>query len=164
MKKRNKKYKPKPINIKAHETAIKLVKPVNGEAKQTLSLDNYTALEAFAKGVARKGHFDTLASTVDVTLMLLNSLFEGSHELQLEVKQGWLGLVRARERYKTIEKIGLDGPAYKALERVCQIYDEVIENVTGYELMAFYRARDEQIAKGNYYKGNVAQAPERIAA
>lgn len=164
MKKRNKKYKPKPINIKAHETAVKLVKIVDSDASATLSLNNHVAIEAFSKGVADKGHFDTLASTVDVTLLMLNGLFDDAADLKAEVRQAWLGMVRARDRYKTTNKLGLDGQAFTAVKCVCDIYDEVINNVTGAELMAFYRARHLAIQGGNYYKGSVEQAPERIAA
>ena len=162
-KKRNKKYHPKPVNPLAFEQTVRLVKPVEEESKIKLSLDNHAAIEAFARGAADKAHFDCLASTVDVTLLMLNNLFEGADDLKAEVKEGWAGMVRARDRYKETEKLGLDGQAYSAMKRVCDIYDEVVNNVTGAELVGFYRARDFAIKNGNYYKGNAADL-EKLAA
>lgn len=163
-KKRNKAYRPKPVNVLAFEKAIRLTKPIDDKAKMKLSIDNHVAIEAFAKGVADKAHFDTLASTVDVSLLLLNGLFEDEKTLKAEVKHGWLGMVRARERFKTASKLGLDGQALTAMKRVCEIYDALIENVTGAELLSFYAARESAIRSGNYFKGKPEEAEARIAA
>lgn len=159
MKKRNKSYKPKQVNPMSFDMAIRMVKPVEDDTKVRLSLDNHSAIEAFRNGVADKCHFDTLASTVDVTLLMLNNLFAEANDLKAEVMQGWQGMVRARERYKKTQKLGLDGEALTAIKRVCEIYEEAISQVTGAELLAFYRARELAIKGGNFYKGD-----ERLAA
>ena len=153
MKKRNKKYKPKRVDILSFDMAIRMVKPVEDDAKKRLSIDNRTAIEAFINGVADKIHFDTLASTVDVTLLMLKNLFNDPPELVEEVMEGWHGMVRARARFEKSQRIGFDGEALNALRRVCDIYEVAVSNVTGAELLGFYKARSIAIANGNYYKG-----------
>ena len=155
-KKRNKKYNPNnhrrdPGSL---DMAIRLVKPVEEDSKRTLMLDNHAAIEAFSHGKAQKWHFDILASTVDVSLMILNNLFQDASEYKADVKAGWEGMVRARERYKQTHKLGLDGEAFNALKRTCEIYEAVISNVTGAELLKFYKARELAIKGGNYFKGD----------
>lgn len=156
IKKRNKKYNPNNHRCDpgSLDMAIRLVKPVEDDTKQTLMLDNHAAIEAFTNGTAQKRHFDILASTVDVSLMILNSLFQDSGEHKEAVKAGWEGMVRARERYKaTGGRLGLDGQAISAIKRVCDIYEAIIDQVTGKELLEYYRVRENHVRSGNFYKG-----------
>ncbi len=155
--KRNKKYNPNNHrrDSQAIDRAISLVLPLEEDAKQTLLLDVHSAISAFTAGQAQRKHFDILASTVDVSMMILINLFKDSEALREEVKLGWEGMVRARQRYKhTDGRLGLDGAAFNAIKRVCEIYEAIINDVTGKELLDFYRAREIAIEKGNYYKGD----------
>jgi len=154
-KKRTKKYNPTqhrkdPLSF---DLAIRLSRKVDDKTKDDLAKDVHAAILAFESGVAQRVHFDILASTVDVTLMLLNNLFDGNAELTAEVRLAWEGMVRARDRFNNLGKLGLDGQALTAVKRLCAIYDAVIGSITGKELLDFYRQRELAVRHGNYFKG-----------
>lgn len=157
--KRNKKYNPKnhrrdPSSV---DMVIRLVKPLEEDTKQSLLLDIHSAIIAFDARKAKRKHFDILACTVDVSMLILINLFENSEALREEVKLGWEGMVRARHRFtRTDGRLGLDDAGFEAIKRVCAIYEAIIDNVTGKELLDFYRARQIAISRGNYYKGDDA--------
>ena len=152
MKKRNKKYTPKRIGLYAHEMVLKLAKPIDEAAKITLSLDNYEAIDLISKGKGSATHLNVLSATVDVTLLMINELFDNK-DLMNDLERARDGLIRARQRYLSTQKALFDGQAYNAMKMVCDVYKEAINNITCAELMAFYRARHLAINNGNYYKG-----------
>lgn len=155
--KRNKKYNPSNHrrDPQAIDRAISLVLPLEEDAKQTLLLDVHSAIIAFDARRAKRKHFDILASMVDVSMLILINLFKDSESLREDVKLGWEGMVRARKRFvRTDGRLGLDEDGFDAIKRVSEIYEAIINHVSGKELLDFYRAREIAIEKGNYYKGD----------
>lgn len=151
MKKRNKKYQPKAIDRNAAFNAINLAMPVSDNAKSQLLIGIHSALKAFTNGVAEKVHFDTLASTVDLTMMMSKTLFENAY--WEEINQARDAMIRCRERFAQRGKLGLDGPGYEDLKLAIAIHEEQLSNVTGAEVMKFMEKRRNHICSGNYYKG-----------
>ena len=149
--KRRKKYKPKGINVNAVEAVVTLAKPVKEDSKFKLQADIDIALLAFTKGVATKYHFDTLASTVDVSLIADQSAFDNVyHDDIMKAREG---MIRCRERFMKTGKLGLDGEALQAIKTVAYIHRQQLDNLTGAELLQMYRARHYHIQSGNYYRG-----------
>jgi hypothetical protein len=151
MKKRNKAYKPKPINVHAVSDAVMMVKPLDETAKKVFINDVYGAINAMSRGEAKKAHFDTLARMVDVSLMLLQNIFSNEDGYAV-VNEAWEGMIRARERFVKTQRIAFDGEAYNAIKEAAKLFNEIINNITGYEYVKFNQERDRQIALGNYYK------------
>jgi hypothetical protein len=153
MKKRNKKYNPSKHRADpgAAFRVVQLSKPVSDEAKDKLNEQIHGALEAFTKGVAVKEHFDILASTVDVVFMMAMNLFDNAY--QDEINASRQAMFRAKDRYVNTEKFGFDGKGYNAIKVIVAIHDEMMNHVTGAEVLQFMNARANAIKGGNYYKG-----------
>lgn len=151
MRKRNKKYTPKPVNPVAIYTTINLSKPVTDEQKATLHEEIDRALIAITLGNAGKYEFDVLASTVDLSMMMSQNLFERAY--WDEINQARNAMIRCRERYGKTGRIALDGKGLNALKFVIEMHTEQLKQVTGAEVIAFMRKRDIEIRKGNFYRG-----------
>ena len=153
MKKRNKKYNPNKHSIKADSflNAINLSQPVSNQAKDRLNIGIHAALLAFTQGVATKLHFDTLASTVDLCLLASTNLFKNAY--LDEIHNARDAMIRCKDRYERTHKLGFDGEGLNAMKLAIDIHDELINNVTGAEVLNFLKQRDHHIRSGNYYKG-----------
>ena len=104
-KKRDKKYRPRnAADPNSLFNAINLAKPISEEKRNLLEIGIRTALDAFTKGQAIKYHFDTLASTVDLTMMMANTLFNGDYAN--EIHPARYAMIRCRERYIRTGKLG----------------------------------------------------------
>lgn len=160
MKKRSKKYNPNKHRADpgAAFRVVQLAKPVSDEAKDRLNEQIYGALEAFTKGVALKEHFDILASTVDVVFMMAMNLFDNAYQQEIDAARK--AMFRLKDRYVRTEKFGFDGEGYNAIKALVAIHDEMMNHVTGAEVLQFMNARANAIKGGNYYKGEA----ERKAA
>jgi hypothetical protein len=158
MKKRNKKYNPERHSKDklAAFHAINLSMPVSDNAKSQLLIGIHSALKAFTNGVAEKVHFDTLASTVDLTMMMSQTLFERAYWDEINLARN--AMIRCRERFAQKGKLGLDGPAYEDLKLAIAIHEEQLSHVTGAEVMKFMETRTRHIRSGNYYRGNEVRA------
>lgn len=153
MKKRQKKYNPNKhaLNRNSAFETINLVQPVREDSKNRLSLDAYAALDAFTKRIAQKSHFDVLASTVDLAMMLSKNLFDNA--LMEEIMQAREGMIRCKDRFIRTGALGFDGEAYNAIKYAIEIYAEQLNHVTGAEVMKFMKARENHIRSGNFYRG-----------
>lgn len=158
MKKRNKKYNPnkKTINRNAAFEAINLSRAIDDSKQERLEMGIRTSLEAFVDGVAEKCHFDTLASTVDLSAMMTRTLFEGAYSHNINLARD--AMIRCKERFKRTGKLGLDGNGYQDLKFAIDIHLEQLKQVTGAELLKFLKKREQHIKSGNFYKS------ERVAA
>jgi hypothetical protein len=136
--------------------AINLSMPINTERQNRLAVGIRTSLEAFTNGVAEKAHFDTLASTVDLAMMLNSNIFNAPDDFVYGVKLARDAMIRCRERYIRTKKLGLDGEALTALKFAIDLHEEQLKHVTGAELLKLLKKRDDHIRSGNYYKGGVA--------
>jgi hypothetical protein len=163
MKKRNKKYNPERHNKDklAAFHAINLSMPVSDNAKSQLLIGIHSALKAFTNGVAEKVHFDTLASTVDLTMMMSKSLFEMAY--WDEINEARDAMIRCRERFARTGKLGLDGEGITAIKFAIELHEEQLSNVTGAEVMKFMETRTKHIRSGNFYKGAEVKQMEAAA-
>jgi hypothetical protein len=158
MKKRNKKYNPNKNQASANALfdAINLSKPIDAERQDRLAIGIHTSLKAFTSGNAEKSHFDTLASTVDLSMMFNANLFDAPDSVKHGVNLARDALIRCRERYIRTKKLGLDGEGLSAIKFVIALHEEQLKNVTGAEVLSFLKKRDNHIRSGNYYKGGIA--------
>ena len=159
MKKRTKKYNPNKhaINPNSAFDVINLVKPVGEKSKERLALDAYLALDAFKKNAADKSHFDVLASTVDLAMMVSKTIFENA--FMDEVMEAREAMIRCKDNFIRTEKLELDDEGYSAIAYVIEIYFEQLNHLTGAEVTKFIKTRVLNIRSGNYYKSaEVAQA------
>lgn len=162
-KKRTKRYNPNKhrINPNSAYDAIRHSQPLPKDAKNTLLLQVHMAIEAFRNGVADTYQFDILASTVDLCELIRNNVFNGAYTT--EVHNARLGMLRTRDRYTKNKVMGLDGPAMTAVKILADIHEQMLNQITGHELMQFIEKRTNNIRGGNFYKGT-ADDLERMAA
>lgn len=151
MKKRNKKYNPNKhrVLLNAVEKTINLARPVTDEAKVKFNEQIHGAIEAITKGAGETWHFDVLASTVDVVFMMSMNLFNNAY--QLEIGRARMAMFRLKDRFYKHSTFGFDGEGYNAIKELVAIHDEMMNQVTGQEVLAFMRARSNAIASGNFY-------------
>jgi hypothetical protein len=156
MKKRSKKYNPNKVRVNpnsAFET-ITLSRPVSEDKRNKLDIGILGAIDAFTRGKAEKVHFDTLATTVDVCMMMSQNTFKRAYIEEINAARD--GMIRCRERFNKINKLGLDGEALRAVKTLRIIHSEFIENVTGAEVKQFVNKRSDFIRSGNFYRGAAA--------
>ena len=153
MKKRSKKYNPNNhrLSVDSYLRAIRLSKPVTEDSKVLLNEQIHAALVAITKGVGKPEHFDVLASTVDIVFMMSMNLFDNAYADEITAARQ--AMFRLKDRFQRHGVFGFDGEGYNAIKALITIHDEVMNNVTGDEMLRFMRARANAIKSGNYYKG-----------
>lgn len=160
MKKRNRKYNPNKHRLDTNSAfkTIRLAKPITDESKVALNKQIHGALEAITKGFGIPEHFDVLASTVDIVFMMAMNLFNNAY--QDEIEKARKAMFRLKDRFHRTGKFGFDGEGYNAIKQIVLIHDEILNQVTGAEMLAFMKARAHALKQGNYYKGSA----EKLAA
>ena len=158
MKKRNKKYQPKRIVKDAAFRVIRLSKPVQEDSKTMLNEQIHGALLAITKGVGEPAHFDVLASTVDIVFMMSMNLFDHAYATDIDFARK--AMFRLKDRFHKHGLMRFDGEGYQAIKELIAIHDEMMNQVTGAEVLQFMNARANAIKGGNYYRGEA----EKLAA
>lgn len=152
MKKRTKKYNPIKHIIRRDSLyrTIRLSKPIAEDSKTMLNEQIHSALLAITKGVGEPTHFDVLASTVDIVFMMSMNLFDNAYADEITAARQ--AMFRLKDRFQRHGVFGFDGEGYNAIKALIVIHDEILNNVTGNEMLQFMRARANAIKGGNYYK------------
>lgn len=151
IKKRTKKYQPKRIVKDAAFRVIRLSKPVQEDSKTMLNEQIHSALLAITKGVGEPAHFDVLASTVDIVFMMTMNLFNDAYKE--DIQKAREAMFRLKDRFHKHGVFSFDGEGYQAIKQLIIIHNEILNNVTGAEVLQFMKARQNAIAGGNYYRG-----------
>lgn len=159
-KKRTKAFNPNRhrVVLNAAFKTINLAKPVTDEAKVKFNEQIHGAIEAITKGAGETWHFDVLASTVDVVFMMAMNMFNNAY--QDEIDNARKAMFRLKDRFHKHGTLGFDGAGYNAIKELVAIHDEMMNHVTGAEVLQFMRARSNAIQGGNFYKSE----HERLAA
>ena len=159
-KKRNKAFNPKKhrVEVNAAFKTINLAKPVSDEAKVLLNEQIHAALAAITRGAGTPEHFDVLASTVDVVFMMGMNLFNDAYKSEIDAARK--AMFRLKDRFHKHGTFGFDGVGYKAVAEIVAIHDQMMNHVTGSEVLQFMNARANAIKGGNFYKSE----HERLAA
>ena len=151
MKKRTKKYSPKPVSANSVFRVIRLSKPVQEDSKKMLNEQIHSALLAITRGVGEPSHFDVLASTVDVVFLMSENLFDKAYKD--EIDEARQAMFRLKDRFHKHDKFSFDGEGYNAIKEIVMIHDEMMNQVTGNEMLTFMKARADAINSGNFYRG-----------
>lgn len=159
-KKRTKAFNPNKhrVVINAAFKTINLAKPVTDEAKVKFNEQIHGAIEAITKGAGETWHFDVLASTVDVVYLMSQNLFNKAYNDEIYYARE--AMFRMKDRFHKYNTFGFDGHGYNAIKELVAIHDEMMNHVTGAEVLAFMRARSNAIQGGNFYRSE----SERLAA
>ena len=147
MKKRTKKYMPRAIKPHSFLDAIHLSQPVSAHAKTTLDMGIRTALLAFTQGVATRQHYNTLASTIDLCLIASANLFHDAYQDELYAARS--AMLRTSERFSRTNKLGFDGQGLAEIKQAIAIHNELLNNVTGAEVLSMMKARQSQCNSGH---------------
>ena len=152
IKKRDKKYQPNKHRLDKNSAfkTIRLSKPIQEDSKQELNAHIHAALDAISKGFGQPAHFDVLASTVDVVYMMAENLFQNAYADEIEAARQ--SMFRLKDRFHKTSKFGFDGAGYNAVKQIVLIHDEMMNQVTGAEMLAFMKARAHALKNGNYYR------------
>lgn len=153
MKKRNKKFNPNKHKVDPNcaFNAINLSKPVSDTAKVELITGIHLAIKAFASGMANPANFDTLAQTVDLSMMLSQNIFERAY--MNEILDAREAMFDCKERYMRTGKFGFSGTGFNAIKFVAELHEEQLNHITGAEVIRFLEKRRDHIRSGNCYKG-----------
>ncbi len=153
MKKRQKKYNPNKHKVDPNSAfmAISLSKPVSDTAKVELITGIHLAIKAFARGMANPANFDTLAQTVDLSMMLSQNIFERAY--MNEILDAREAMFDCKERYMRTGKFGFSGTGFNAVKFVAELHEEQLNHITGAEVIKFLEKRRDHIRSGNYYRG-----------
>ena len=150
-----KKYNPNKhrVSVDSYLRTIRLSKPIAEDSKVLLNEQIHAALLAITSGVGRTEHFDVLASTVDIVFMMSSNLF--GNDCAEDIEEARKAMFRLKDRFHKFGSMGFDGEGYQAIKKLIIIHDEVMNNVTGSEMLQFMQARQKALAAGNVYQGAV---------
>lgn len=153
MKKRSKKYNPNNhrLSVDSYLRTIRLSKPIAEDSKTMLNEQIHAALVAITKGVGKPEHFDVLASTVDIVFMMSMNLFDNAYADEITAARQ--AMFRLKDRFHRFGSFGFDGEGYNAIKEIVMIHDEMMNQVTGNEMLTFMKARADAINSGNFYRG-----------
>lgn len=160
MKRRNKKYNPNKHHRYADTVfrTIRLSKPIQEDSKDMLNKQIHAALLAITKGAGEPCHFDVMASTVDVVFMMGMNLFNNAYEAEIGAARQ--AMFELKDNFHKFGKFAFTGQGYQSIKELIAIHDEMLNQVTGAEMLAFMNARANAINNGNFYKSS----HEKIAA
>jgi hypothetical protein len=151
-----KKYNPNKhrVSVDSYLRTIRLSKPIADDSKTMLNEQIHAALLAITKGIGTPSHFDVLASTVDIVFMMSMNLFDNAYADEITAARQ--AMFRLKDRFHRHGTFGFDGVGYQAIKELLAIHEEILNSVTGNEMLTFMGARQKALAGGNYYKGAVA--------
>jgi len=153
MKKRNKKYIPKKVNLTAHLVAIQGVMLLSIKDQRDLFKSALCALNAMQYGVdVTTSDFTTLCDVINVSLLLTKRGI--GREYLPELYKARDGMYRARCRYKETSRLGFDAEALTDIKEAFEVHQAQLEICTYKEFTDAFNTQDARIAKGETYKGN----------
>lgn len=157
-KKRTKKYNPikHAVNQNCVFDAISQSMPISKAKRDRLMLGIYTAFEALVKGKATTTQFNVISSTIDLSIMMSQNLFNCANMVFLF--DGRDALIRCKKRYLKSRRLGFEGFGITALRLAIMEHEDQLGLVTEFEYLQFAKKRDDHLRSGNYYKASESQA------
>lgn len=113
--------RPRPPDAGAFLRAIGLQQQLDGGQQLDLTLAVRAAAQALRCGVGVEHHVHTLASAVNVALVLCER--GAGHEFQNVIITGQTALVRTIERGRRTGRWGFDGPALAEVDAALAVYE-----------------------------------------
>ena len=146
--KRNKSYRPKPVQTCAVLNAVNRCKPMDGEQQTELGLAYWLAFDMHMTNPTAE-NWAVLATTVNLAIVLCDRGFGGDPETFSKAAEG---LVRAQRRAKRTGSYALDGDTINALRVTLDWHDAQCRHAPVLELRnavrEVHRRADAGIAYG----------------
>lgn len=115
---------------------------------QTSTVTAYhVAIDAMTNGSANLTHFDTLVYAMNIAVILMEQGL-GDEDIEL-IRAAQDGLARAKQRYLTRGKLGLDGDALQALKAAAIVHEAQIAVATHGELVDAINEMHARVERGN---------------
>ena len=147
----------RPAEPGAFLRAIGLQHGLDGAQQRDLTLGVRTSLLALSRGAGLENHVHTLASAINVALVLTE---RGTGlEFQADIIAAQEALVRTIERGRCTGRWGMDGPALVAIGRALDVYEAQLAAVPCVEARAAVREVTRRVQQGHVFevvRGGVA--------
>lgn len=156
-KKRDKKYRPKPVHLAGGLVAVANAM-ARGEAASCLRPDQQTDLGAaywlsidnLAVGGADEEHWSCVTCAVNIGMALCETVLGAEYEA--DFVRALDGLFRAKVRSKKSGTFRLDGEALRDVKYALEIHDVQMREVSKRELVAAMELVKSRIISGNVYQ------------
>ena len=119
--------------VRTFNLAMSMNRPLDAEQTTTLGVAYWAAFDAVKRGAATDHDIDTLASAVNVSLILCERT-PGSEDAIDAVKSAQDALMRAKGRHDRHGRYGLDGAGMQALADALDIHDQQMRLHTAGEM------------------------------
>ncbi len=136
MKKRTKKYRPKPVNLNTIDRVISGFVKVGGEHLQTLQIKNHAALANMTAGRGTKKDFDLLAGAINMAVVM-SELGTGEQYAKI-IMSGQDALHSCGKRFIKHGKFAFTGDELRAINDVMEIHDAQLAASRAFDVEAAY--------------------------
>lgn len=143
-------YRPRPVDPAACLRAIGLHHALDADQKTDLALAVRAAADGMRQGRGVEQHVHTLASAVNLALILCERGVGREH--QQAVIDAQLALMRTIERGQRTARWGFDGPAIATLETALEVYEAQLDVVAAVELRDAVREVSRRMAQGHVFE------------
>ncbi len=126
------------------------VSPLESSKKTDLGLAYRLAFDALIKGKGTDEDANTLAVTLNITLVLCEMGFGG--ELEGVVIEAQTGLAKCIKRGETKNKWLLDGPGITAIREALALHDEQLNHAAQIEISAAMAEVHRRLKAGKVFK------------
>lgn len=133
MSRRAKPFRSRWANPTAGLSAISRAQKLDADHINTLSLAYWGALNDIKRGAGDERDVDTMASAVNVSLILAETTGGNAPAIAL-IQQAQDALMRAKVRIDRFGKPGLDGPGALAIGRALTLHDDQLREHTAGQL------------------------------
>lgn len=140
----------RPPDPAAFLRAIGLQHGMDANQQRDLTLGVRAAVLALSSGAGCEDHVHTLASAVNVALVLCERGAGG--EFQDDIIAGQLALMRTIERGKRTRQWGFDGPALGEVERALEVYEAQLAAVPRIEARDAVRETARRVQQGHVFE------------
>lgn len=156
-KKRDKKYRPRPVSnggglvviAKCHARGQGAV-PLTGDQLQDLGLAYWLSLEQLRTGDANEEAWSCVVTAPNIGLALVETDIGAEHAKAFN--QALEGAFRAKTRSATSKNFRLDGDAMRDIEAALSIHDQQMEVATRAEVTAAMCLVRRRVGEGNVYR------------
>lgn len=142
--------RPRPPDAGAFLRAIGLQQQLDGGQQLDLTLAVRVAAQALRSGAGVEHHVHTLASAVNVALVLCER--GAGHEFQNVIIAGQTALVRTIERGRRTGRWGFDGPALAEVDAAIAVYEAQLAAVPCITALDAVREVTRRVNQGHVFE------------
>ncbi|ABM38623.1 hypothetical protein [Polaromonas naphthalenivorans] len=135
-----------PANRLAHESTVHKVTPFATEETAALSNEAHLAWHHLINGTGTKAHFDTLATSLNASLILSEPIGQAAIDVAVRAQQA---MVSMQARFHRVGRFGADAQALADVPPGLDLYDQLLSFANPLQLVQAVCKSWKRIAAGD---------------